>query len=131
MWNWWDTTEGPNERAGFTEPPVKYTPKKGCQFRVLGNGEGVGLPVSSAIKSERPIPMGAIKVPLCFSAASMKMVKTSSAERNISMKRPCTTEVPPPRFVRTVRGPGNSAEHIAAAVIPPSICAMTRNIPLK
>lgn len=31
------------------------------------------------------MPMGAMKVPLCFSAASMKIVKTSSAVRNISM----------------------------------------------
>lgn len=35
------------------------------------------VPVSSAMKSERPIPTGAMKVPLCFSAANMKIVKTS------------------------------------------------------
>ena len=71
------------------------------------------------MKSDNPIPIGAIKVPLCFSAASMKIVKTSSAVKNISMNRPWTIEVPPPRFVRTVRGPGKRAEQMAAAVIPP------------
>lgn len=48
-------------------PPVKYTPD------------------SSAMKSERPIPTGARNVPLCFSAASRKMVITSCAVKNISM----------------------------------------------
>lgn len=65
------------------------------------------------------MPTGAMNVPLCFSAASMKIVKTSSAVRNISMNRPWAMEVPPLRLVRTVNGPGKSAEHMAAAVIPP------------
>ena len=34
-------------------------------------------PVSSAMNNDRPMPMGAMKVALCFSAASMKMVKTN------------------------------------------------------
>ena len=34
-------------------------------------------PVSSAMNNDKPMPTGAIKVALCFSAASMKMVKTS------------------------------------------------------
>jgi hypothetical protein len=83
------------------------------------------------MNNESPMPIGAINVPLCFSAANMKMVKTSSAVRNISMKRPCVTEVPPPRFVRTVKGPGNKAEQIAAAVIPPSTCATNKKRPRK
>ena len=48
-------------------PPVKYTPE------------------SSAMKSESPMPTGARNVPLCFSAASKKMVITSCAVKNISM----------------------------------------------
>lgn len=77
--------------------------------------------MSSAMKRDSPMPTGAMNVPLCFSAASMKMVKTSRAVRNISMKSPWTTLVPPPRPVRTVKGPGRRADKIAAAVIPPSI----------
>lgn len=80
---------------------------------------------------ERPIPTGAMNVPLCFSAANIKIVKTSCAVRNISMKRPWTTDVPPPRLVLIVDGPGNSAEQIAAAVIPPNTCEMTRKTPRR
>ena len=35
------------------------------------------LPDSSAINNDSPIPTGARYVPLCFSAASIKIVKTS------------------------------------------------------
>lgn len=69
----------------------------------------------------RPIPIGAINVPLCFSAASMKIVKTNSAVRNISIKRPRTIDVPPPKLVVKVMGPGKRAETIAAAAMPPII----------
>jgi hypothetical protein len=69
------------------------------------------------MKRDRPIPMGAMNVPLCFSAASMKIVKSSSGERNISMIRPWMTGVLLPRFVRTVRKPGKRAGHVAAAVM--------------
>jgi hypothetical protein len=34
------------------------------------------------------MPIGAMKVARCFSAASMKMVKTSNAVKNISMNKP-------------------------------------------
>ena len=81
------------------------------------------------MNSDSPIPIGAIKVPLCFSAASMKIVKTSCAVRNISMKRPRTTEVPADRFVRTRSGPGKRAETTAAAAMPPRICDITTNTP--
>lgn len=79
------------------------------------------IPVSSAINRARPIPIGAMKVPLCFSAASIKIVKTNSAVRNISMKRPRVIDVPPAKAVPDVTGPGNRAETRAAAVIPPRI----------
>jgi hypothetical protein len=79
-------------------------------------------PVSSAINREIPIPTGARNVLLCFSAASIKIVKTSWKVRNISIKRPCTTEVPPPRVVETLRGPGKMHETRAAATIPARIC---------
>lgn len=89
------------------------------------------LPVSSAMNNDNPIPTGAMKVPLCFSAASMKIVKTSSAVRNISMKRPCVTDVPPDRLVRTVKGPGKSADTMAAAVMPPRIWETARKRPRR
>jgi len=57
-------------------PPVKYTPE------------------SSAMKRESPMPIGAKKVPLCFSAASKKMVITSCAVRNISITVPLLAEKP-------------------------------------
>jgi len=89
------------------------------------------LPVNSAMKSESPIPIGAMNVPLCFSAASIKIVNTSCAVRNISMKRPWTTEVPPPSVVRTVKGPGNKPAQTPAAVIPPASWASVRSIPRR
>ena len=79
------------------------------------------LPVSSAMNKESPMPTGAIKVPLCFSAASMNIVKTSSVVKNISMKRACTIEQPPPSDVCTLRGPGKRQDTTAAAAIPASI----------
>jgi len=65
--------------------------------------------------------MGAMNVPLCFSVVSIKIVKTSSAVRNISMNRPWVIDVPPPRVVCTFRGPGKRAETMAADVIPARI----------
>jgi len=62
-----------------------------------------------------------MKVVLDFSTASMRMVMTRRAVRNISMKRPWTIDVPWPRVVATLRGPGNIAETRAAATMPPSI----------
>jgi hypothetical protein len=63
------------------EPPVKRAPARW------------------ATKSARPIPIGAMKVARCFSAASMKMVKIRSAVRNISMNKPRTTDVSMSRLV--------------------------------
>ena len=59
---------------------------------------------------------------LCFSAASMKMVKTRREVRNISRKTPCAIEVPEPSVVLTFRGPGRMADTTPAAAIPASIC---------
>ena len=96
------------------------------------------------------MPTGAKNVPLCFSAASMKlklsislrllggegyaccsyMVKISSAVKNISMNRPWITVVFGLvfRVVRTARGPGNRADTTAAAAIAPMIWVkITRN----
>ena len=67
------------------------------------------IPVSSAMKSDDPIPTGAMKVALCFSAAGIKIVKTSCAVRNLSMKRPRTIEVPPLSDVRMTSGAGKRA----------------------
>lgn len=49
----------------------------------------------------RPMPTGAMKVALCFSFASMNMVKTSSPVKNASIKRPRAVEVPSESVVRT------------------------------
>ena len=68
-------------------------------------------------------------MPLCFSAASIKMVKTNWKVRNISINRPWATEVPGDRAVRTLRGPGKRALITAALVMAPSICEMVRRPP--
>jgi hypothetical protein len=86
-------------------------------------------PPSSAMKRERPMPTGAKNVLLCFSAASMIMVKTSWAVRNISMKSPWARLVPPLKLVVTARGPGNKTETTPADAIAPSICAMKTKPP--
>ena len=58
--------------------------------RMLSNLHGTSKyePPSSATNNARPMPTGAIKVALLFSAASINMAKTSSAVQNISMNRP-------------------------------------------
>ena len=73
------------------------------------------------MNSERPIPIGARNVPLCFSAASMRIVKMSKAVQNISINRPRGMETPAARVVRTLRSPGNSVDTTAEAAIPPTI----------
>jgi hypothetical protein len=73
------------------------------------------------------MPTGAMNMPLCFSPLSMKIVNTSSAERNISMNRPWMMGVPPPKYVRTVNKPGKRAERMAAAAMLPRIWVMVRN----
>ena len=88
------------------------------------------MPANSAMNKDRPIPTGAMKVALCFSAASMKIVKTSWAVRNISMKRPWVTVVPCDNDVCTFSVPGNNGLLIAAAAMAPSICDMKSKIPL-
>ena len=45
------------------------------------------------------MPIGARNVERCFSAANMKMVKANPAVRNISKKRPRTTDMPAPNVV--------------------------------
>ncbi len=81
----------------------------------------VRLPASSAINSDNPIPTGATKVALLFSAASMKMVKTNIVVKNISIKTPCAFDVPAPNDVRTLNGPGYKPSTTPAAAIPPMI----------
>jgi hypothetical protein len=66
--------------------------------------------------------MGARKVALCFSAASMKMVMMSIEVRNISMKTPWAMDTSSPKVVETFNSPGNMAETTPAAQIPASIC---------
>jgi hypothetical protein len=100
------TTHGPKDRVGLRLPPVKNTP------------------TISATKSDNPMPMGARKVALCFSAASMKIVKTSRDVRNISRNTPMAGVTPLPRVVETLRGPGRIAETTPAAAMPASIWEM-------
>ena len=94
----------------------------------------------------RPIPIGAMNVARCFSAASMRMVNTRSVVRNISMKSPWARFVPSANVVATVnfcenkrsqlvysvllsengrkRISGNNTFTIPALVMAPTICAM-------
>ena len=76
------------------------------------------------MNSAMPTPTGATKVALLFSTASMKIAKTSSAVRNISMKTPRAMDVPPPSPVCTAMGPGKRPETTAEAAMAPSIWAM-------
>ena len=67
---------------------------------------------------------------LDFSAASMRMMKISSAVRNISIKTPWAIEVPGDKVVLTIAiSPGNMQETSAAATIAPRIWAGKRNNP--
>lgn len=95
----------------------------GLHARALTAGQ-LNIPASSATNNAHPIPTGAIKVPLCFSAASMKIVNTSRNVKNISRKRPLAMDVPPPSVVFTFIGPGRIAETTAAAQMAPSIWEM-------
>lgn len=79
------------------------------------------------MKSANPMPTGARKVALCFSAASMKMVNINMAVRNISIKTPRVTDVYGFKVVRTASGPGNTACTAAAAAIPATIWVMIRS----
>lgn len=74
------------------------------------------------------MPTGARNVLLCFSAASMKMVKTSMAVKNISMKRPRTTDVSL-SVVRTFIEFGKRAETMPEAAMAPTICVMKIRLP--
>lgn len=71
-----------------------------------------------------------MKVPLCFSAASIKIVNTNCAVKNISMNSPCTTVVPPPSDVCTFNRPGNIHCTSPLAARPPRIWAINNNQPL-
>lgn len=80
------------------------------------------------MKSASPMPMGARKVDLCFSAASMKTVKTSMVVSNISMKRPRTTEVAR-SVVRTFIAEGKSADTTPAEAMPARISVKKMSVP--
>lgn len=71
----------------------------------MGQMEGWAY-INSAMNSDRPIPRGAMNVPLCFSAANMKIVKTNCIVKNISMNSPWATVVGPPSVVATLKPPG-------------------------
>lgn len=75
-------------------------------------------PTNSQRKKARPIPTGAKYVDLCFTTANMIMTKTSCAVKNISIKRPCEIEAPPPNRVEKFAGPGNRQLTTPAAAIP-------------
>ena len=97
----------------MSDPPVKRTPIH-VSMAGISLVKREQLPASSAIKSAKPMPIGARNVDLCFSAASMKMQKMSWKVKNISINRPRTTEVFRPNLVRTARGPGNKPDTRAA-----------------
>ena len=90
---------------------------------------GENVPTSSAMKRLSPIPTGAMKLPWCFSAASMNIVKTSCAVRISSIITPCAIVVPPPSSVETARSPWNRALTIYAATMPATVWMMKRRRP--
>lgn len=61
------------------------------------------LPASSHIKRASPMPIGARKVSFDFSAASMRMTKTSSAVMNISINNPFAVDVSADNKVLTAK----------------------------
>jgi hypothetical protein len=67
------------------------------------------------------MPIGAMGVALCFSAASINTTKTSCIVRNISIKRPWTIDVSLLRVVVAKIGPGERPETTPAAAIAPRI----------
>ena len=67
------------------------------------------VPTSSATNNASPIPTGATKFPVCFSAASIKIVKTSSVVKSISIRTACALVVVAKGVVETVSSPVNSA----------------------
>lgn len=79
------------------------------------------MPANSATNSASPMPIGAMKVDRCFSLASIRIVNTSSAVSNASMKRPLGMEVPLLRVVCTLKGAGNTAITSPEAAIPATI----------
>jgi hypothetical protein len=62
-------------------------------------------------------------VPLCFSFASMNIVKTSSAVKIASINTPCAKLVPSPNVVLTLKLVGKSTLTKKLANILPLICA--------
>jgi hypothetical protein len=74
--------------------------------------------------------MGAKKVLLCFSAASMMIQNTNWAVRPASMKTPWAKLVFPLKLVVTAKGPGKRAATTPADAMAPIICAMKTKQPL-
>ena len=96
------------------------------------------------MKSASPMPTGAMKVavggvnifdteetgesnyvPLCFSFANMKIVKTSSAVNTASMNTPLANDVSADSVVRTFSGVGNMTETKKLEKIPPASWAIS------
>lgn len=75
------------------------------------------------------IPIGAMNVPLCFSDASIMIVKTSWPVKNISMNNPWATDVSALNLVPTLSSPGNMQDTSPAAAMPATICVMKSKAP--
>ena len=117
---------GARERAGFKEPPVQKTPVFRLSVLWTYSHTRRHLPTSSAMNRDKPMPMGARKVPSCFSAASMKIVKVNCAVKSISITTPCAGVVPPPSVIPTLRPPWKSPYTIYEAMIVPTVCVTQR-----
>jgi hypothetical protein len=74
-----------------------------------------------------PIPTGAMNVALCFSFANMRIVKTSSAVKKASIKRPLGMLSPSLNVVLTFAGAGNNPMISPEAAMLPTICAKNKN----
>lgn len=124
-------TAHPKLRAGFKEPPVKYTPviqltyfPRSIRRRRLCSAHEPGI---SATNSASPIPTGAMKVSRDFSTARISTTKTRYDVKNISAKTPCATLTPGASIVfNDPMSPGKRTFTTAPAQMHPISCEGTK-----
>jgi hypothetical protein len=93
-------------------------------------GKVGNIPPIIATNNARPIPIGAIKVSLLFSAASIRTTNTSSAVIKASMKTPCAMLVSGDNEVLVAATlPGNIHCTNPPALIAARSCAGRRKSP--
>lgn len=83
------------------------------------------------MKRANPMPTGAIKFPVRFSAANMKIVKTSKVVSSISMSTPYAILVSGASVIEPFRPPAKRADTRNAPAIapgPPSVACFSATI---